>query len=73
MWQDMRENNICILVMVNLIYVLINGGYMNINTINPLVLAYIGDAIYELEIRKRLINKRCKTCVWKRRSCDRPT
>lgn len=31
---------------------------MNINTINPLVLAYIGDAIYELEIRKRLINKR---------------
>lgn len=30
---------------------------MNINVINPLVLAYIGDAIYELEIRKRLIVK----------------
>lgn len=31
---------------------------MNINLINPLVLAYIGDAIYELEIRKRLIDKK---------------
>ena len=30
---------------------------MNINLINPLVLAYLGDAVYELEIRKRLINK----------------
>jgi len=28
---------------------------MNTNLINPLVLAYIGDAIYELEIRKRLV------------------
>ncbi len=31
---------------------------MNINLINPLVLAYIGDAVYELEIRKRLIEKK---------------
>lgn len=30
---------------------------MNINLINPLVLAYIGDAIYELQIRDRLIKK----------------
>ena len=29
---------------------------MNTNLINPLVLAYIGDAIYELEIRTRLVN-----------------
>ena len=31
---------------------------MNINLINPLVLAYIGDAVYELEIRKKLIEKK---------------
>ncbi len=31
---------------------------MNINLVNPLVLAYIGDAIYEVEIRKRLIYKK---------------
>ena len=30
--------------------------FMNTNLINPLVLAYIGDAIYELEIRTRLVN-----------------
>lgn len=30
---------------------------MNINLINPLVIAYIGDAIYELMIRERLVNK----------------
>lgn len=30
---------------------------MNINLINPLVLAYIGDAIYELEIRKILVRR----------------
>ena len=29
---------------------------MNINLINSLVLAYIGDAIYELEIRKKLVS-----------------
>ena len=29
---------------------------MNTNLINPLVLAYIGDAIYEVEIRKRLVS-----------------
>lgn len=28
---------------------------MNTNLINPLVLAYIGDAVYELEIRKKII------------------
>ncbi len=28
---------------------------MNVNLINPLVLAYIGDAIYELKIRNRLV------------------
>ena len=28
---------------------------MNKNLVNPLVLAYIGDAIYELEIRKRIV------------------
>lgn len=28
---------------------------MNINLINPLVLAYIGDAVYELEIRNKMI------------------
>lgn len=28
---------------------------MNTNLINPLVLAYIGDAIYEVEVRSRLI------------------
>ncbi|MBQ1812608.1 MAG: Mini-ribonuclease 3 [Bacilli bacterium] len=31
---------------------------MNINLINPLVLAYIGDAVYELEIRKRLVENK---------------
>ena len=31
---------------------------MNTNLINPLVLAYIGDAIYEVEIRKRLVEKK---------------
>ena len=31
---------------------------MNLNTINPLVLAYIGDAVYEVEIRKYLIMKK---------------
>lgn len=31
---------------------------MNINLINPLVLAYIGDAVYELEIRRILIEKK---------------
>lgn len=31
---------------------------MNTNLINPLVLAYIGDAVYELEIRKKLIERR---------------
>lgn len=31
---------------------------MNINLINPLVLAYIGDAIYELEIRKKLVERK---------------
>lgn len=31
---------------------------MNIDTINPLVLAYIGDAIYELKIRGKLIDKK---------------
>lgn len=30
----------------------------NLNQINPLVLAYIGDSVYELEIRKRLINRK---------------
>lgn len=28
---------------------------MNTNLINPLVLAYIGDAVYELEIRNKMI------------------
>ena len=31
---------------------------MNTNTINSLVLAYIGDAVYELEIRTKLVNKK---------------
>lgn len=31
------------------------GDNMNINLINSLVLAYIGDAIYEVEVRSRLI------------------
>lgn len=31
---------------------------MNTNLINSLVLAYIGDAIYELEIRKRLVERK---------------
>ena len=31
---------------------------MNTNLINPLVLAYIGDEIYEVEIRKRLVEKK---------------
>lgn len=30
---------------------------MNINLINSLVLAYIGDAIYEIEVRSRLIKR----------------
>ena len=30
---------------------------MNTNLINPLVLAYIGDAIYEVEVRSRLIKR----------------
>ena len=29
---------------------------MNINEINALVLAYIGDAVYELKVRKYLID-----------------
>ena len=28
---------------------------MNVNLVNPLVLAYIGDAIYELKIRSMLV------------------
>ena len=28
---------------------------MNVNLVNPLVLAYIGDAIYELKIRNMLV------------------
>lgn len=31
---------------------------MNVNQINPLVLAYLGDAIYEIYIREYLINKK---------------
>lgn len=31
---------------------------MNINLINPLVLAYIGDAIYELKIRSFLVSNK---------------
>ena len=31
---------------------------MNTNLINSLVLAYIGDAVYELEIRKKLIERK---------------
>lgn len=31
---------------------------MNINLINPLVLAYIGDAIYEVKVRKMLIDRK---------------
>lgn len=31
---------------------------MNENLINPLVLAYIGDAIYELKIREILVNRK---------------
>jgi len=31
---------------------------MNTNLINPLVLAYIGDAVYELEVRKRLLDRK---------------
>ena len=31
---------------------------MDTNLINALVLAYIGDAVYEVEIRKRLIDKK---------------
>ena len=31
---------------------------MNTNLINPLVLAYLGDSVYELEVRKRLIAKK---------------
>lgn len=30
---------------------------MKTNNINPLILAYLGDAIYELEIRKHLISQ----------------
>lgn len=30
---------------------------MNVNQINPLVLAYIGDAIYEFRVREHLVNK----------------
>ena len=29
---------------------------MNTNLVNPLVLAYIGDAIFELEVRKRIVS-----------------
>ena len=31
---------------------------MNINLVNPLVLAYIGDAVYELEIRNILVKSK---------------
>ncbi len=30
---------------------------MNLNQINPLVMAYIGDAIYEVKMREKLIKK----------------
>lgn len=33
------------------------GDFMNVNQINALVLAYLGDAIYELYIRNFLIKK----------------
>ena len=33
-----------------------NGDYMNVNEINVLVLAYLGDSVYENYIRKYLIN-----------------
>lgn len=33
---------------------------MKTNNINPLILAYLGDAIYELEIRKHLISQSFK-------------
>ena len=34
-----------------------HGDYMNVNEINILVLAYLGDSVYENYIRKYLINK----------------
>lgn len=34
------------------------GDFMNVNQVNILVLAYLGDAIYELYIREYLINKK---------------
>ena len=33
-----------------------HGDYMNVNEINVLVLAYLGDSVYENYIRKYLIN-----------------
>ena len=33
-----------------------HGDYMNVNKINVLVLAYLGDSVYENYIRKYLIN-----------------
>ena len=33
-----------------------HGDYMNINEINVLILAYLGDSVYENYIRKYLIN-----------------
>lgn len=44
---------------------------MNINLINPLVLAYIGDAIYEVEIRKRLIDKKINKVNELQKECTR--
>ena len=37
--------------------IIINGDYMEIKEINALALAYLGDSVYEIYIRKYLINK----------------
>ena len=44
---------------------------MNENLINPLVLAYIGDALYELEIRKYLILKKINKVNELQKQCVR--
>ena len=43
---------------------------MDVNTINSLSLAYLGDAVYELYIRKHLVKKNLKVNELQKKSVD---
>lgn len=46
------KNNILLLCYYN------NGDFMNLMEINSLVLAYIGDSVYELSVRKHIVEQK---------------